>query len=57
MKRLTDNLKANGDISIENIEIDTDEYEIYYKLISNPDKGFKVIGKGEAAAIALAKTR
>lgn len=57
LKRLTDNLKNNGDISIENIEIDTEEYEIYYKLTSNPDKGFKVIGRGEAAAIALAKAR
>lgn len=57
LKMMTDNLKNNGDISIENIEFDTEEYRIYYKLTRNPDKGFKVIGKGEAAAIALAKTK
>jgi len=57
LKTLTDNLKNNGDISIVNIEMETEEYNIYRKLTTNPDKGFKVIGKGEAAAIALAKTK
>ncbi|MGH4139447.1 hypothetical protein [Clostridium sp.] len=57
LKTLTDTLKNNGDILIENIEMDTEEYKIYCKLTRNPDKGFKVIGKGEAAAIALVKIR
>ena len=57
LKTLTDTLKSNGDILVENIEMDTEEYKIYCKLTENPDKGFKVIGKGEAAAIALAKTK
>ena len=57
LKKLTDALKNNGDILIESIEMDTEEYKIYCKLIINPDKGFKIIGKGEAAAIALAKTK
>ena len=57
LKTMTDNLKNNGDISVESIEMDTEEYKIYCKLTRNPDKGFKVIGKGEAAAIALAKTK
>ena len=57
LKRKTDKLKENGDIIIEGIEVDTEEYELYYKLTRNPDKGFKVIGKGEAAAITLAKSR
>jgi predicted nucleic acid-binding protein len=55
LKTMTDNLKNNGDISIANM--DTEEYAIYSKLTRSPDKGFKVIGKGEAAAIALAKTK
>jgi len=57
LKERTDVLKNSGDISVENIEFNTEEYRIYYKLTQNPDKGFKVIGKGEAAAIALAKTK
>lgn len=57
LKTLTDNLKSSGDISVANIEMETEEYKIYRKLTTNPDRGFKVIGKGEAAAIALAKTK
>jgi len=57
LKTRTDTLKNNGDIAIENIEFDTEEYRIYYKLTRNPDKGFKAIGKGEAAAIALARIK
>lgn len=57
LKSRTDVLKQNGDIEVEAIEMNTQEYHLYYKLINNPEKGFKVIGKGEAAAIALAKVR
>lgn len=57
LKTRTDTLNNNGDITIEDIEFDTEEYRIYYKLTRNPDKGFKAIGKGEAAAISLAKTK
>jgi hypothetical protein len=32
LKTITDNLKNNGDISIENIEMGTEEYKIYSKL-------------------------
>lgn len=55
LKELTDDLKNSEEISIANIEIDTEEYKIYSKLTTSPDEGFKIIGKGEAAAIALAK--
>ena len=47
---------ANGDISIKQILAKTEEYSIYYDLAVSPPKGQIVIGKGEAAAIALAKT-
>lgn len=57
LKTTTDNLINNSSISIANIFIDTEEYEIYRKLTTNPDKNIKIIGKGEAAAIALAKTQ
>lgn len=57
LKALTDTLKNNGDISVESIKMGTEEYKIYCKLTRNPDKGFRIIGRGEAAAIALAKTK
>lgn len=57
LKRITDKLKSNGDILVEDIDMDTEEYKIYKKLTTSPDKGFKIIGKGEAAAIALAKIK
>lgn len=45
-----------GSISTKEIIINTKEYEIYYELAVSLPKGEKIIGKGEAAAIALAKT-
>ena len=41
----------------ESISTGTDVYALYYKLAYSPDKGHAVIGKGEAAAIALAKEK
>lgn len=48
-------LLANGSISIMKIMTNTEEYSLYYELAIVPKKGRKVIGKGEAAALALAK--
>ena len=42
---------------IIDIEYGSNEYEDYLRLTRNPDPGMKIIGKGEAAAIALAKNR
>lgn len=56
IKRKIDKLCLNGDISTKEILLNTDEYKLYYELAISPPKGEKVIGKGEAAAIALAKT-
>ncbi len=36
--------------------MNTEEYRLYYELAFSHSKGKTVIGKGEAAAIALAKT-
>ena len=57
LKQRTDSLKQNGDIVVETMEVGTEECKLYYKLLNNPEVGFKVIGKGEAAAIALTKIR
>jgi predicted nucleic acid-binding protein len=37
------------------ILLNTEEYNLYYELAISAPKGEKVIGKGEASAIALAK--
>ena len=34
----------------------TPEFSLYMKLTNNPDKGRIIIGRGEAAVIALAST-
>lgn len=47
-------LKANQ-ILLYQISAGTDSGDLYLKLTNHPDKGFKVIGSGEAAAIVLAK--
>lgn len=49
-------LCLSGDISTKEILINTEEFNLYYELAVVPLKGEKIIGKGEAAAIALAKT-
>lgn len=42
-------------VSIQEIDIDSEEYSTYYQLTESPAKGHKVIGDGEAASISLAK--
>ena len=49
-------LCESGNLRVAPILLDTEEYEIYYELATSPPKGDIVIGKGEAAAIALAKS-
>ncbi len=55
-KRKINQFCQRGDLSIKEILLDTEEYYLYYELAISHSKGEKVIGKGEAAAIALAKT-
>jgi len=55
LKTRIDSLLKNGKAQIETIRTDTKEYAFYYKLITSPDKGHAVIGKGEAASIVLAR--
>jgi predicted nucleic acid-binding protein len=56
IKRKINQLCLRGDISTKEILTDTEEYNLYYELAISPPKDEKRIGKGEAAAIALAKT-
>ncbi len=56
IKRKVNELCLSGDISTKEILVNTEEYKLYYELAISPPKGERIIGKGEAAAIALAKT-
>ncbi len=55
-KQKMDQFIREGKLSIKEILLDTKEYHLYYELAFSPPKGEIIIGKGEAAAIALAKT-
>ena len=55
LKIKTESLIKSKLIFVTQVSADTLEAELYLKLSHNPDPGFKIIGRGEAAAIALAK--
>lgn len=55
IKRKVSELCTSGDITTKEILAGTDEYVLYNELAISPPKGERIIGKGEAAAIALAK--
>ena len=54
LKKRLDVLLNSGDAIVRQIMIGTAEYNSYLKMTTNPDKGYNIIGKGEAAVIALA---
>ncbi|MFA5575943.1 MAG: hypothetical protein WCZ27_02650 [Tissierellaceae bacterium] len=55
-KRKMDQFTQEHKLSIKEILLDTEEYHLYYELAFSPSKGEIIIGRGEAAAIALART-
>lgn len=55
IKQRADMMISTKDAVIKNIDADTDEYQLYMKLLRG-EKGQKKIGRGEAGGIALAKT-
>ena len=52
-----DALKNNRDLSVESMEAGSVEYTDYLQMTSSPESGFRIIGRGEAAGIAMAKHR
>ena len=52
-----DTLKNNGDLSVESMEAGSVEYNDYLQMTSSPEAGLRIIGRGEAAGIAMAKQR
>lgn len=56
LKQRMDSLISSNKAVLETIRIDSDTYELYQKLTTAPEKGHMIIGSGEAASIAMAKT-
>jgi predicted nucleic acid-binding protein len=54
-KRKISVLCSNGDVSTMKIMLGTEEYRLFYEIAFHPPRGEIVLGKGEAAALALAK--
>lgn len=57
LKEQIDAMVEAGDVTIETITVGTDTYKLYRKLTSHPDPGHRIIGRGEAASISLAKEK
>lgn len=57
LKARVDAMLNSNDARVESIQIGTEEYSLYRKLVSKPDAGHAIIGNGEAASIALAKEK
>lgn len=55
LKSRIDTLLAKKLVSIHDLSIDSEEYEVFYQLTEAPAPGHKIIGNGEAASIALTK--
>jgi len=55
LKSKVDALWRAEKVSLYQISAGTVEGDLYFKLTTKPDEGYKVIGSGEAAAIILAK--
>lgn len=52
-----DTLKNNGDLTVESMEAGSEEYNDYLQMTTSPETGMRIIGRGEAAGIAMAKQR
>lgn len=55
LKERIDILIKQNKAEVIKIDVGTDEYNLYYKLTHNPDSQHKIIGRGEAAVLSLAK--
>lgn len=52
-----DTLKNNKYLSVESMEAGSEEYNDYLQMTTSPEAGMRIIGRGEAAGIAMAKQR
>lgn len=56
LKRKIDQLTSSGLLSSQSLLSDSPELALFVKLTTKPNPGFRIIGKGEASAIVLAKS-
>ncbi|WP_080797619.1 hypothetical protein [Arabiibacter massiliensis] len=47
-------LTASTDVEVRDIDLSSPAFPLYRQMTSRPKPGFKVVGRGEAAAMALA---
>ncbi|MBD5475379.1 MAG: hypothetical protein HDR17_05265 [Lachnospiraceae bacterium] len=52
-----DVMKNAGNLIVDSMEVGSAEYHDYLQMITAPDTGMRIIGKGEAAGIAMVKER
>lgn len=52
-----DVMKNEGNLIVDSMEVDSTEYHDYLQMITAPDTGMRIIGKREAAGIAMVKER
>lgn len=52
-----DVMKNEGNLIVDSMEVGSAEYHDYLQMITAPDTGMRIIGKGEAAGIAMVKER
>lgn len=52
-----DALKNRGDLVVDSMEVGSEEYYDYLSMTTAPEKGMRIIGRGEAAGIAMVKSR
>lgn len=57
MKARVDSMITAGNLTVVDLTLGTEEFDLYYKLTESPDEGHKIIGDGEASSIALAKAK
>lgn len=50
-------LKNNGDLVVESMDVGSIEYQDYVRMTMTPEPGMRMIGRGEAAGIAMVKER
>lgn len=55
MKDRVDSLLKANRVMLYQIDVGTDSGELYLKLTTTPEEGYKIIGSGEAGAIVLTK--
>lgn len=57
LKQQVDLMIQKGEAVIETITVGTPTYKLYRQLTNKPEPGHKIIGRGEAASISLAKEK